>query len=228
VRSIDPVYINQDLATPFSRIESYEGGVTYASRIKSTDVIAKSILFGTHVDRDLIFSESAGRATLANGTTRTGWAGTVRATGGIFDQSANVTVVKSVFDDTGLLVPYVPDLVIRSDSSLFGDLPWKLRGEALRGALSAGITYVGHRALPYGQRSDVIFTVDASATVSWKMVEIGIQATNLFDRRYRLGEFNFPSDFRSQPSPTLVPARHFAAGAPRAVFLSLALHFGGP
>ena len=55
---------------------------------------------------------------LGGGTTRTGWTGAVRLTGSFFDQNANVTLVRSAFDDTGLLVPYVPDVVVRSDRSI--------------------------------------------------------------------------------------------------------------
>ena len=40
-------------------------------------------------------------------------------------------------------------------------------GIAVRGALGSGVTYVGRRALPYGQESGWIFTVDASATLAW-------------------------------------------------------------
>jgi iron complex outermembrane receptor protein len=73
----------------------------------------------------------------------------------------------------------------------------------------------------------VIFTLDASATLGWSHYEIGISATNLTARQYRLGEYNFASDFRTEPSPTLVPVRHFTAGAPRAVYGTLAVNFGG-
>jgi hypothetical protein len=52
-------------------------------------------------------------------------------------------------------------------------------------------------------------------------------STNLLDTKYRLGEFNFASDFHSQPQPTLVPQRLFSAGAPRGVFATFAVHFGG-
>lgn len=228
IRSIDPVYINQDLETPFASVEAGDLGISYARGVGDVELMARSVFFQTHVDRDLIFSETAGRATLANGTTRTGWVGAVRATGTWFDEAANVTLVRSTFDDTNLLVPYVPDVVVRSDSAIHHALPWKPGGDPLSGALAAGVTYVGRRALPYGQRSDVIFTVDASATVGWKMFELGLVATNLFDRQYRLSEFNFASDFQSAAQPTLVPARHFSAGAPRGVFLTLSATLGGP
>jgi outer membrane receptor protein involved in Fe transport len=78
-----------------------------------------------------------------------------------------------------------------------------------------------------GERSQTIFTVDASATLGWKNFELGLVATNLFDRRYRLGEYNFASDFRSEAQPTLVPVRHFAAGAPRGIFATFAVTLGG-
>jgi hypothetical protein len=85
---------------------------------------------------------------------------------------------------------------------------------------------VGRRALPYGQRSDDIFTVDASVSVGWRFAEFAILATNLFDQRYRLTELNFASDWRTADRPTLVPVRHFSAGAPRAIYGTLTLTWG--
>lgn len=227
VRSIDPVYINQDLETPFASVEAEELGMSYARGVGDVELMARSVFFRTHVDRDLIFSETAGRATLANGTTRTGWVGAVRATGPWFDQAANLTLVRSTFDDTNLLVPYVPDVVVRSDSAVHAELPWHPQDERLTGALAAGVTYVGRRALPFGQRSDEIFTIDTSASVAWRMFEVALVATNLLDRQYRLSEFNYASDFRGGAQPSLVPARHFSAGAPRGVFLTLTATLGG-
>jgi iron complex outermembrane recepter protein len=195
--------------------------------VKDVSVVARSIFFQTHVDRDLIFNETAGRNVLGNGTTRTGWVGATRVTGKFFDESANLTLVRSAYDDTHLLVAYVPDVVFRSDTALFADLPVTLSGKPFRGALSSGITYVGPRALPFGQRSQDIFTVDASATLEWTRFELGVVATNLLDRRYRLTELNYASDFHSQPQATLVPERHFTAGAPRGIFVTFAVNFGG-
>lgn len=228
VRSIDPVYINQDLKTPFASVEASEVGVSYARGVgKDVELMARSIFFQTTVDRDLIFSETAGRATLANGTTRTGWVGAVRATGTWFDQAANITLVRSTFDDTHLLVPYVPDVVVRSDTALWSELPVHPGGEKLNGAVAAGITYVGRRALPFAQRSDQIFTLDTSVSVAWRIFEVALVATNLTNRQYRLSEFNYASDFRGEAQPTLVPSRHFSAGAPRGVFLTFAATLGG-
>jgi hypothetical protein len=175
----------------------------------------------------LIFSETEGRSVLGGGTTRAGWNGLVRLRGRFFDENANISLVKSRFDDTGLLVPYSPDLVLRSDTALFSDLPLRLGEQAVRGNLSLGAGYVGHRALPFGQRSDTIFTLDTAASARWQAFELELSVTNLLDTRYRAAELNYVSDFHSQPLPTLVPARHFAAGAPRMFFLTFAVTLGG-
>jgi len=227
IRSIDPSYITQDVKTPFASIVAYEGGMAYGGDIENVAVVARSVFFQTLVDKDLIFSETAGRNVLGVGTQRTGWVGALRLTGPFFDEAANLTLVRATYDDTHLLVAYIPEVVFRSDTAVFANLPFRIGGEPLKGALSAGVTYVGPRPLPYGQRSDDIFTIDLSATVAWTRYEVGLMSTNLLDSRYRLGEYNFASDFHSQPEPTLVPQRLFSAGAPRGVFATFAINFGG-
>ena len=136
--------------------------------------------------------------------------------------------MRATYDDTHLLLSYIPGVVFRSDTAFFGELPIHVLASPVRGALSCGITYVGRRPLPYGQESEDTFTVDASATLAWRNYEIGVIVTNLLDTQYRLGEYNFASDFRStaQP-PTLVPERMFSAGAPRQIFATFGINFGG-
>ena len=227
MRSVDPSYVTQDVKTPFASVTAYEGGVSYAGGLGSTTLVARSIFFQTHVDKDLIFDQTEGRNVLGAGTTRTGWVGSTRLTGTFFDESANLTFVRSSYDDTHLLVAYVPDAVFRSDTAFFADLPVRIRGERIRGTIGAGVTYVGPRALPYGQRSDSIFTIDAQGSLRWTHYELSLAATNLLDTKYKLGEYNYASDFHSQAQPTLVPERVFTAGPPLGVFASLAVNFGG-
>ncbi|HEX4515560.1 MAG TPA: hypothetical protein VH054_18565, partial [Polyangiaceae bacterium] len=181
----------------------------------------------THVDKDLIFNETAGRNVIGAGTTRTGWVGATRVTGKHFDEAASVTFVRSTYDDTHLLVAYVPDVVVRSDTAVYGDLPIKIYGTKIKGSLGLGVTYVGPRALPFGQRSDDLFTLDATASAAWRNIELGVTGTNITNNQYRLGEFNFASDFHSQAQPTLVPERMFTAGPPLGIFANVTLRFGG-
>jgi TonB family protein len=226
VRSVDPSYVTQDIKTPFAGVVAYEAGAAYAGSLRDATVVARSILFQTVVDKDLIFSETAGRNVLGVGTTRRGWVGALRLTGPFFDESASLTLVRATFNDNGTAVAYVPGTVFRSDTALFATLPWRLAAAPMRATLSGGVTYIGRRPLPYGQVSDPIFTVDAAATLSWSRYEVRVASTNVLGSRVRLGEYDFASDFRSQAQPTLVPEREFTAGAPRGVFVTLGVTVG--
>lgn len=230
VRSIDPIYISQDAKTPFASAQSVDVGLSFAKELGPVLVSARTGFFQTKVDRDLLFSQTAGRNILSNGTTRLGSASAARVTGSFFDAAANLTYVHATFDETGLLIPYVPDWVFRFDGSVFGELPFrKLRilGRAFRGTLASGVTYVSPRPLPFGERSNPIAVVDLHGTLGIWLFDFGVMATNLFDSQYRLGEYNYASDFRNQSFPTLVPMRHFSAGAPRQIFFTFAINVGG-
>ncbi|HEY3668515.1 MAG TPA: TonB family protein [Polyangiaceae bacterium] len=231
IRSADPSDVIQDAKPALSSIKSYEGGVTYARQTDDIALSARSIFFLTRVDKDLIFSETEGRNILGSGTTRSGWSGNTRLTGRFFDESASLTLVRSEYNDTHLLVAYVPSFVLRSDTALFEDLPLPMLGSKPRASLAVGASYVGPRALPFGEQSAAVFTVDSSATLSVSHFEFGLTVSNLFGSQYRLGEYNFASDFHSagttRVQPTLVPERTFTAGAPRTIFGSFAVNFGG-
>lgn len=242
-RSIDPTYVTQDAKTPFVEVTAYEAGLAYQGRpLPSLDVVLRTAFFETKLDQDLIFSQTAGRNILGGPSRRIGSASSLRARGDFFDLAGNVTWVRATFTDTGLLIPYVPDLVARADGSFFADLPWgreRLGGYPVRASASYGMTYVGPRPLPYGTRSDRIFTVDGNVTLAWRALTLSASVQNLLDARYRMAEFNYASDFRQQamspmgmatmavPSPTLVPVRHFTAGAPRTFFFSVGVSWGG-
>jgi outer membrane receptor protein involved in Fe transport len=146
------------------------------------------------------------------------------------DESANLTLVRSKYNTDGVAVAYVPGAVLRSDTAVFRELPLAAAGEKFRGTIGLGLSYVGPRPLPYGQKSQSIFTTDASATLTWTHYELGLTVVNLFDARYRLGEYNYPSSWPDQSAasqPTLVPMRQFTAGAPRAFYVTFGINFGG-
>jgi hypothetical protein len=234
VRSVDPSYVAQGLLTPFVNIQSEDLGVSYANGFGTTSVTAKSNFFNTHSGMDLLFDPSEGRSTLASGSTRTGWSGSGRVRGPFFDVNANATLVKATFDDTHLLVPYVPDLVLRADAALLHSLPWKLDHKPILGTLGYGVSYVGRRPLPYSELSDVIFISDASMSLGWSIFTVRLAGQNLFNSKYKLGEYNYASYFPQQGSygslylePTLAPERTFTAGAPQTFLLSLSVRLGG-
>ena len=228
VRSVDPSYVAQGLLTPFVSIQSQDLGVSYDNQLGTVNLAAKSVFFHTHSDQDLLFDPDRGaqhaRERLhARRVVRVGRA----RSGSFFDVAANATLVKATFDDTHLLVPYVPDLVLRADAALFHDLPWRIDHKPIRGTIGYGVSYVGRRPLPYSELSDVIFISDASAGLGWSIFNVRLAAQNLFDAKYKLGEYNYASDFHSQAEPTLAPERSFTAGAPQIVMLSLSATLGG-
>ena len=135
--------------------------------------------------------------------------------------------MRSTYDDTHLLVAYVPGSRVPLRHRAFSRAALGDGGRAREGSIGAGLTYVGPRPLPYGQRSEELFTPDLSASLNWSPYELGFSVSNLFDTRYRLGEYNYASDLHTEPQPTLVPMRHFTAGAPRAIYATFGINFGG-
>ena len=136
VRSVDPIYITQDVQAPFSSVTSYEVGAAYAGSLRNMVVVARSVLFQTVVDHRSDLRPDGGPNVLGVGTTRSGWLGALRLTGGFFDESANLTMVRATSNDTGQAVAYVPGVVLRSDTALFRTLPWSLRGKPIRATLA--------------------------------------------------------------------------------------------
>lgn len=224
-RSADPVYLGNDQTLPYSPALALEGGVVYDRHLGRVRLSARALYFYTHVGQDLIFDETQGRNNIAGGTTRMGALGAVRATHPRFDVSAHVTWARATYDD-GFLVPYVPQVVARLDASANAPLPWNLRGRRVVLTGGLGVTYVAPRPLPLAETGDPVFTVDAQLAARWSHLELGFIAQNLFDAQYRWGQYNFVSDFRSRPFPTLVAAQHFAAGPPRSLFVVFTVHLG--
>ncbi len=234
VRLLAPSDVVQGGSASLGNVVAEEAGVSYTrSLAENTLLEARSVFFSTQTDKDFIFDPTTGQDVLGPGSTRSGWVGSARLRSDhVFgsavgvDESTNVTLVRAVYTDTGAFVPYVPSAVFRSDTAVYGDLPIKIAHSKLRGSVGAGVTYVGSRPLPYGTRSGDIFTLDASLNVAWRDVTVGVTATNLTNNQYRLGEYDYISDFHSGATNTTTPVRMFSAGPPLGVFGNLAIRFG--
>jgi iron complex outermembrane recepter protein len=98
-------------------------------------------------------------------------------------------------------------------------------GGELRGRLGAGFSYLSPRPLPFGQSADPVALLDASAALGWRWLELGFEGYNLTARRYAQNEYSFVSDWGTRPVPSLVPARHIAAGPPLTALGTIAVHF---
>jgi TonB family protein len=221
-QSLGATYIGQDEVAPFNELWALEAGVLYHRRSTFLDLNGRLVAYYTHVNQELIFDPNQGRLDQAGGTSRGGGVLALRATGPWYDEQFSATYAYAVFDTGGTLVPYVPNLVARSDTAVFHPLPWSIADHQLIGTAGLGLSYVGERALPYGQTAAPTFVVDASAYVRWDFLKVGIYGQNLFNTQYPLSEFFYASSFNRAAYPTLVPVEHFTAAPPLAVYGTLA------
>ena len=210
--------------TPFTRVTSYEAGARYADGQRFRSSLA---LYHTRLSDDLVFDPTTARNELVPATSRTGVAANLGARPVpwlLSSTSFTYSVARFEADGngyhTGDRVPYVPDLVVRSDLALTPELG-TIVGRTLNSHFGTGLTYFGRRPLPYGQFGHDAFLIDASASLRLGPVETGIEIYNLLDAEWFDGEFVYASAFGGQES--LVPERHVTVGPPRTFLWSLSL-----
>jgi iron complex outermembrane recepter protein len=210
--------------TPFTRVVSYEAGLRFRD---ATRFQASLAAYHTRLSDDLVFEQSTARNELVPGTSRTGVSASVVAQPNPWlVSSTSATYTRAVFtgnDDQhveGALLPYVPQLVARSELALTPTVG-KLFARDIRTHLGWGFTYLGRRPLPYAEMGHDVFLTDARASVRIGPVETGLEAFNLFNADWYDGEFVYASAFSGAAS--LVPVRHVTVGPPRSLFWTLAI-----
>ena len=223
---------------PFAKVHSVEGGLKLAPRWRRP-LHLTAAGFGTFLGNDLAFDPEDARLEKIGPTRRAGLAASLQARPlPWLLAAASVTYVHAVLaapppatvDNPnppylpGQLLPYVPPVVVRADLGLDKELI-KLGKSALALRIGAGFSYLSRRPLPYGQFSDPVHLLDASAGLRWSIVELGVEAFNILARRYATTVYSFVSDWHTQQVPSRLPARHFAAGPPTTVLGTLTLSF---
>ena len=223
---------------PFTKVHSVEGGVRLAPRWRRP-VELTAAGYGTFLAQDLAFDPEEGRLEKIGPTRRSGVVAALQARPWPWLQlSTSVTYVHAILtapppatvEDpnpayvAGQLLPYVPPVVVRLDLGVTKDLV-QLGAHPLTMRLGAGFNYLSARPLPYGQSSDPLHLLDASASLRWSWIELGVEAYNLLARRYAASVYSFVSDWGTTPVPSRLPARHFAAGPPLGVLGTLTLSF---
>ena len=83
-------------------------------------------------------------------------------------------------------------------------------------------TGLAARPLPLGTFGEPYVLVDAALRARWRDVELAWVTRNLLDARWRAWEVAYPSRF-GEGSASLLPATHFAAGAPFSTFVTLSV-----
>lgn len=216
---------------PFARVVATEAGPVWTrawADAASADL--RLLAYHTHVDRDLLFDERAGRNIPVGASNRFG----ALASGRLvlppsWDVLGSLTYAEAYLPPErrqgwalarGVRMPYVPRWVARLDAAWRRELT--VGGQPLTAGSALGVTYVAPRPLPFEQLSPALATVDVAARLGYRGWQLGLEVTNLFDRRNREAVFNYASNFRGPDEPpSLLPQQHFSAGQPRAFLLTL-------
>lgn len=223
---------------PFAKVHSVEGGVRLAPRWRRP-LHFTAAGFATFLANDLAFDPEDARLEKIGPTRRAGLVAALTARPWPWLlAAASVTYVHAVLAAPppasaanpnppyvpGQLLPYVPPVVVRADLGVDKNLV-QLGRSPLALRVGAGFSFLSRRPLPYGQFSDPLYLLDASAGLRWSFVELGVEAYNVLARRYAATVYSFVSDWHTQQVPSRLPARHFAAGPPTSVLGTLTLSF---
>ncbi|MDF2695838.1 MAG: Outer rane receptor protein [Labilithrix sp.] len=212
--------------TFLTEVSSYELGLRYSDGTRLAGSLAG---FYTDLSEDLVFDPATARNERVPGTARKGLAAemTVRASD-LFLLSSSATYTHASFTagdaqyGKGDLLPYVPQLVLRTDAAAKKKIAHVL-GRDLEGRIGTGLEGLIGRPLPFGDTGSNVFLVDASVGLRLKEVDLGLDVFNLLDASWYDGQFVYASNFSRAASPARVPFRHITVGPPRTFFLSLTL-----
>jgi iron complex outermembrane receptor protein len=213
--------------TPFTEVTSMEAGLRMndGERVR----FATSV-YRTALDQDLVFDEATSRNLPAPGSVRLGWvADFVAEPADWFTSALGVTYTRAEFSESGgryqegELVPFVPQVVVRTDLSVKRALR-QFGKRGLTGRAGVATTFVYRRPLPYAEFGSDVMVVDAQAGARFGEFELLGEAFNLFDHDYYDGEFVYSSNFERGAVASQIPVRHVTAGAPRSFFVSLAVY----
>ncbi|HET9958882.1 MAG TPA: TonB-dependent receptor [Polyangiaceae bacterium] len=234
-RSSDAQALSDGEFAPFARVRAAEAGVVFRRPAPSEPSSeARLIAYSTHVDRDLIFDETTGRNVLSGASNRFGalFSGRVSSRVGL-EAQGSVTYSEaylsragsSAFElKSGPRMPYIPRWVLRADTAF--RRPLRVAEQPGEYAFGLGFTYVGPRPLPLNEYGHALASVDLSGRLRIRNAELGVQVTNLFDRRNRELEYNYVSNFQSAESlGSQFPEIHFSAAPPRQIFGTLTLYW---
>ena len=229
-RSSDAQALSQGEFAPFARVQASDVGLIARDELASKlSYEARAVGFLTHVDKDLLFDETAGRNTFVGASSRVGAlvSGRVIHPWGL-DVAGNLTYAEAylvqgtseLLGIGGPRLPYIPRWVARVDASL--RRPFRLLQQPFNGGLALGGSYVAPRPLPLNQVGTEVLKLDVAARLRYRRFELGLEVTNLLDARYHEAEFHYVSNFSSPDAPaSQLASQLFTAGAPRAVMASL-------
>lgn len=218
--------LSEGQKTFFTEVTSYEAGLKYTAGPPLTASLAG---FYSRLSEDLVFDPATTRNETVPGTARKGVAAELVSQASdwlLLASSATYThasfLESNAQYDAGALLPYVPQLVVRTDAIAKTKLA-RLWERDLVGRIGTGLQGLVTRPLPFGETGRDVFLVDASAGIRLKEIELGIDGYNVLDARWYDGQFVYASNFSRAANPPRVPFRHVSVGPPRTLFFTLTL-----
>lgn len=212
---------------PFAEVLSFEGGARYS---RGPELDLSAAVFHTRLSSDLVFDEAVARNEPVPATARTGFLAAVTARPvPWFTSSTSATFSHAEFtegdaeNEEGDLVPYAPQVVIRSDMRASIPVATFLDRKLVVN-LGTGLSFLGARPLPFGDFGRDVFLLDATAGVRFQEGEIRLDVFNMLDSRYFDGEFVYASNFEQGGPATRVPQRHVTVGSPATLFVTFAAY----
>lgn len=221
-------------SAPFSKVRSADLGV----QLDFGSPLQLSLGgYYTRLSDDVAFDASEGRLERIGSTQRLGAvAHAVTRPLAWLVGSASVTVVDATLleppppsadepqppFEKGQSLPYVPPVVVRGDVGATRTLVESVAGKPLGGRVGLGLSYLSARPLPYGDFADPFALLDASAGLSWGILDLSFEVFNLLNTQYAAVEYSFPSDWAPDDGVrSRTPESHTAAGSPLSWMLSL-------
>ncbi len=211
----------------FTEVSSYELGIRHASTSRVSGTLAA---FYTRLSEDLVFDPAVARNERVPSTARKGLTADAlfRPVEGMV-VSSSATYAHASFTASGSgylsgdLVPYAPQLVLRTDASFTRPVGRAL-GRTLEARIGTGFEGLAGRPLPFGERGRNVFLIDASAGVRLAELELGVDVYNMLDAPWYDGQFVYASNFSPGGIRSQLPQKHVTIGPPRTAFVSLTIH----
>lgn len=173
--------------------------------------------FGTWISNELVFDHLSGINLARNATRRVGAEARLELAATPWLQlRGDATAVSARFVDSGSPVPGAPQFLARGEAQAMH--PSGFRG-------GAQLTVMAPRSLAHGAEGAGFAVVDLIGSYRFGAFDLGVQVDNLFNSKWREGEFHFASHHDRDAPPSLIPRLHYAAGRPFGIRASITAWF---
>lgn len=197
-------------------LDRYRGGparivasdsVEIGARVDHRQIVSAGLaLFGTWIDRELVFDHVSAVNLELNRTRRLG----IDVDLSVWPRPwlqlrQDLSLVHARFVDSGAPVPLAPPFLSATGLTLVH--PGGFRA-------GARLLVVGSRALPHGARSSAYALLDLSLGYRFDRLQLDLQVDNLTNAAWKEGEYHYASWWDQGEPRSTIPALHFLAGPP--------------